>query len=262
MGEYVNLLLEIDGDGISTVIINRPKALNALNAATISELDKMFDELAANSDVKVVIITGSGEKSFVAGADILEMKDMTAIEGRQWGQFAQGVFNKIENLPKPVIAAVNGYALGGGCELAMACDIRIVSEKAKFGQPEVSLGIPPGFGGTQRLSRLVGKGRAKELLFTGDMIDAAEAYRIGLAKQVVTPLELIDKAKAMAHKIISRAAVAVQACKSAVNKGLDVDLNSGIAYEAEVFGLCFSTEDQKEGMTAFIEKRKATFIGK
>ncbi|MDF2635139.1 MAG: 3-hydroxybutyryl-CoA dehydratase [Pelosinus sp.] len=262
MGEYANVLLEVDSDGIGTVVINRPKALNALNAATVYELDKLFDELATNSDVKVVIITGSGEKSFVAGADIVEMKDMTAIEGRQWGQLAQRVFSKIEDLPKPVIAAVNGYALGGGCELAMACDIRIASEKAKFGQPEVSLGIPPGFGGTQRLARLVGKGRAKELLFTGDMIDAAEAYRIGLANQVVTPEELMDKAKAMAHKIISRATVAVQVCKSAINRGLDVDLNSGIAYEAEVFGLCFATQDQKEGMAAFIEKRKANFIGK
>lgn len=262
MGEYTNLLLEIDSDGIGIVMINRPKALNALNAATVYELDQMFDELAANSAVKVVIITGSGEKSFVAGADIVEMKNKTAIEGRQWGQLAQAVFNKIENIPKPVIAAVNGYALGGGCELAMACDIRIASEKAKFGQPEVSLGIPPGFGGTQRLPRLVGKGRAKEILFTGDMIDAAEAYRIGLANQVVAPAELLDKAKAMAHKILSRAPIAVQVCKSAVNHGLDVDLNSGVAYEAEVFGLCFATEDQKEGMTAFIEKRKAAFIGK
>lgn len=262
MREYTNLLLEIDSDGVAMVIINRPKALNALNAATIHELDQLFDELGANNDVKIVIITGSGEKSFVAGADILEMKDKTAIEGRQWGQLAQAVFSRIENLPKPVIAAVNGYALGGGCELAMACDIRIASEKAKFGQPEVSLGIPPGFGGTQRLPRLVGKGRAKELLFTGDMIDAAEAYRIGLVNQVVTAEELIEKAKTMAHKIMSRSPIAVQMCKSAVNLGLDVDLSSAIAYEAEVFGLCFATEDQKEGMTAFIEKRKPVFAGK
>ncbi|SFM12519.1 short-chain-enoyl-CoA hydratase [Pelosinus propionicus] len=262
MGDYTNLLVEIDSDGIGTVTINRPKALNALNAATVHELDQMFDQLAANDAVKVVIVTGSGEKSFVAGADILEMRDKTAVEGRQWGQLAQGVFNKIENFSKPVIAAVNGYALGGGCELAMACDIRIASEKAKFGQPEVSLGIPPGFGGTQRLPRLVGKGRAKELLFTGDMIDAAEAYRIGLANQVAAPDELIGKAKAMAQKIIARAPIAVQVCKTAVNRGLDVDLTSGIAYEAEVFGLCFATQDQKEGMTAFIEKRKANFTGK
>jgi len=261
MSEYVNLLLEVN-DGIAIVTINRPKALNALNAATIYELDKMFDELGANSAVKAVIVTGSGEKSFVAGADITEMQSMSAIEGRNWGKLAQAVFNKIENLPKPVIAAVNGFALGGGCELSMACDIRIASEKAKFGQPEVSLGIPPGFGGTQRLPRLVGKGRAKEMLFTGDMIDAAEACKIGLANKVVEPEELMNTAKAMAQKIMSRAPVAVQVCKSAVNEGLDVDLESGIAYEAEIFGLCFATDDQKEGMTAFVEKRKPNFTGK
>jgi enoyl-CoA hydratase len=262
VGVYDNLLLEVDSDGIAIVKINRPKALNALNATTVYELSALFDELAVNDAVKVIIVTGSGDKSFVAGADIVEMKTKTAIEGRRWGQLAQGVFNKIENIAKPVIAAVNGYALGGGCELAMACDIRIASEKAKFGQPEVSLGISPGFGGTQRLPRLIGKGRAKELLFTADMIDAAEAYRIGLANRVTKPEELIDVAKTMAKKIMSRAPIAVQVCKSAVNEGLDVDLDSGIAYEAEVFGLCFATEDQKEGMTAFVEKRKANFVGK
>ena len=262
MVEYVNLLLEVESDGIAIVKINRPKALNALNEATVYEIGAMFDQLAMDNAVKVIIVTGSGDKSFIAGADITEMKTKTAIEGRRWGQLAQGVFSKIENIPKPVIAAINGYALGGGCELAMACDIRIASEKAKFGQPEVSLGIPPGFGGTQRLPRLVGKGRAKELLFTGDMIDAAEAYRIGLVNQVVAPQELINAAKTMARKILSRAPIAVQVCKSAVNEGLNVDLDSGIAYEAEVFGLCFATEDQKEGMTAFMEKRKANFIGK
>jgi enoyl-CoA hydratase len=261
MGVYENLLVESE-NGIGIVTINRPKALNALNAATIRELDQVFDELGQDNGVKAVILTGSGDKSFVAGADITEMQPMTAIEGRTWAKVAQAVFNKIENLPKPVIAAINGYALGGGCELSMACDIRIASEKAKFGQPEVSLGIPPGFGGTQRLSRLVGKGRAKELLFTGEMIDAAEAYRIGLANKVVAPEELMEAAKAMAQKIISRAPIAVQACKAAVNEGLDTDLESGIAYEAEVFGLCFATEDQKEGMAAFVEKRKANFSGK
>lgn len=261
MSEYENLLFEVDS-GIGLVTINRPKALNALNAATIYELERLFDELAKDHTVKAVILTGSGEKSFVAGADITEMQSMSAIEGRNWGKLAQSVFNKIENLPKPVIAAVNGYALGGGCEISMACDIRIASEKAKFGQPEVSLGIPPGFGGTQRLSRLVGKGRAKELLFTGDMIDAVEAYRIGLVNKVVAPAELITTAKAMAQRIMSRAPIAVQICKAAVNEGLDTDLESGIAYEAEVFGLCFSTDDQKEGMAAFIEKRKANFTAK
>jgi enoyl-CoA hydratase len=261
MSEYANLLLEKD-NGIGVVTIDRPKALNALNAATVNELAKMFDELAKDDSVKVVILTGSGDKSFVAGADISEMQPMGAMEGRDWGKLGQAVFNKIENLPKPVIAAVNGFALGGGCEISMACDIRIASTKAKFGQPEVSLGIPPGFGGTQRLARLVGKGRAKELLFTGDVIDAEEAYRIGLVNKVVAPAELLDAAKAMAKKIMTRGPLAVMLCKAAVNKGLDVDLESGIAYEAEVFGLCFATADQKEGMDAFINKRQANFIGK
>lgn len=261
MSAYENLLFESE-NGIGIVTINRPKALNALNAATICELEQMFDELAKDDAVKVVILTGGGEKSFVAGADISEMQSMSALEGRSWAKSAQAVFNKIENLPKPVIAAVNGFALGGGCEICMACDIRIASEKAKFGQPEVSLGIPPGFGGTQRLARLVGKGRAKELLFSGDMIDAAEAYRIGLANKVASPEELMNTAKAMAQKFMSRAPIAVQVCKAAVNEGLDTDLESAIAYEAEVFGLCFATADQKEGMAAFLEKRKANFINK
>lgn len=261
MSEYNNLLYETS-EKICVVTINRPKALNALNAETIYELGRLFEELGKDNAVKAVILTGSGDKSFVAGADITEMQKMTAIEGRNWGKTAQAVFSKIENLPKLVIAAVNGYALGGGCEIAMACDIRIASEKAKFAQPEVSLGIPPGFGGTQRLPRLVGKGRAKEMLFTGDMIDAAEAYRIGLVNKVTTPEELLPKATEMALKILSRAPLAVQVCKDAVNTGLNVDLESGIAYEAEVFGLCFATQDQKEGMSAFMEKRKAVFVGK
>ncbi|WP_371367368.1 Short-chain-enoyl-CoA hydratase [Sporomusa rhizae] len=261
MSAYENLLFESE-NGIGIVTINRPKALNALNAATIYELDRMFDELAKDDTVKAVILTGSGQKSFVAGADITEMQAMSAIKGRNWGKLAQAVFNKIENLPKPVIAAVNGYALGGGCEISMACDIRIAAENAKFGQPEVSLGIPPGFGGTQRLPRLVGKGRAKELLFTGEMIDAEEAYRIGLVNKVVASEELMETAKAMAQKIMSRAPIAVQVCKAAVNEGMDTDLESGVAYEAEVFGLCFATDDQKEGMAAFVEKRKAVFTGK
>jgi enoyl-CoA hydratase len=261
MSEFQNLLFEKE-EGIGVVTINRPKALNALNEATVRELDKIIDVLAEDSSVKVVVITGSGEKSFVAGADIVEMKDKTALEGREWGILAQAVFNKLENLPKPVLAAVNGFALGGGNELAMACDIRIASENAKFGQPEVSLGVTPGFGGTQRLPRLVGKGLAKEMLFTGDMIDAAEAYRTGLANKVVPADKLMTETKALAKKIMSRGPVAVKMCKSAVNEGMDMDLQSGVAYEAEVWGLCFATADQKEGMKAFVEKRKATFIGK
>ncbi|MDR3590170.1 MAG: short-chain-enoyl-CoA hydratase [Negativicutes bacterium] len=261
MSAYNNLLFEFQ-DGIGVVTINRPAVLNALNAETLGELDRLCDELATNKDVQVIIITGAGEKSFVAGADIAAMRPLSAMEGRSWGKFGQAVFNKVENLPQPVIAAINGFALGGGCELAMACDIRIASAKAKFGQPEVSLGIPPGFGGTQRLGRIVGKGVAKELLFTGDLIDAQEAYRIGLVNKVVAAEDLTSAAKALAQKIMARAPVAVQLCKAAVNEGMDMDLDSGVAYEAEVFGLCFATADQKEGMTAFLDKRKPNFTGK
>lgn len=261
MSQYENILFEIN-DGIGVVTINRPKVLNALNGATLTEINTLFTEIAKDDSVKVVIVTGSGEKSFVAGADIAEMQNMTAIEARSWGKLGHSAFNKIENLPQPVIAAVNGFALGGGCELAMACDIRIASEKAKFGQPEAGLGIPPGFGGTQRLPRLVGKGRAKELIFTTDLIDAQEAYRIGLVNKVVKPEELITAAHELAKKIMQRGQVAVQLCKASINEGLDMDLDSGLAYEAEVFGLCFATEDQKEGMTAFLEKRKPAFTGK
>ena len=259
--DYQNLLFTNEA-GIGIITLNRPKALNALNGATMNELSHLVAQIATDDSVKVVIITGSGEKAFVAGADISEMQPMSAIEGRNWGKLGQSTFAQIENLSQPVIAAVNGFALGGGCELAMSCDIRIASEKAKFGQPEVTLGITPGFAGTQRLARLVGRGVAKELLFTGDIIDAAEAYRIGLANKVVAPDRLLDTAKELAKKIMSRAPVAVQMCKAAVNEGLDMDQDSGIAYEAEVFGLCFATVDQKEGMSAFVEKRKANFTGK
>ena len=257
---FANLLYE-NQDGIAVITMNRPKALNALNQETLDELNQVADMLAKDSTVQVVILTGSGDKAFVAGADIAQMQSMSAMEGRNFGKLGQVVFNKLENLPQPVIAAVNGFALGGGCELAMACDIRIASEKAKFGQPEVTLGITPGFAGTQRLPRLVGKGRAKQLLYTGDVIDAQEAYRIGLVNVVAPAEELMATAKVMAQKIQSRAAVAVQLCKAAVNEGLDTDLETGTAYEAEVFGLCFATADQKEGMAAFTEKRKAQFTG-
>jgi enoyl-CoA hydratase len=257
---YENLLFEKE-NGIGIITINRPKVLNALNKATMTELKELVEKIAQDSEVAVVIITGSSEKSFVAGADIAEMAGLSALEGRSWGKFSQAVFDQIENLPKPVIAAVNGYALGGGCELSMSCDIRIAAANAKFGQPEVLLGVIPGFAGTQRLPRLIGKGRAKELLFTGDPIDANEAYRIGLVNKVVAADQLIDAAKKMAAKIISRSPIAVRLCKAAVNEGLDMDLQSGEAYEAEAFGICFATADQKEGMTAFIEKRKASFTG-
>lgn len=255
-----NILCEMRGR-IALVTINRPKVLNALNRQTMVELKAVVEQLALSRETGAVILTGSGEKAFVAGADIAEMQSMSALEGRDWGKFSQSVFNSIENLSQPVIAAVNGYALGGGCELAMSCDIRIASENARFGQPEVLLGVIPGFAGTQRLPRLVGKGRAKELLFTGEQIDAAEALRIGLVNRVTPKETLLETAFAMAETILSRGPVAVKLCKAAVNEGLDMDFESAQAYEAEAFGLCFATTDQKEGMKAFVEKRKPQFTG-
>jgi len=256
-----NITLKLEGS-LAEVTINRPKALNALNAVTLKELGLVINDLAENQDIRVVIITGSGEKAFVAGADISEMQDKNAFEGRNFARMGQKVFSAIENMPQVVIAAVNGFALGGGCELAMACDIRLASTKAKFGQPEVTLGIMPGFAGTQRLPRLIGKGLAKELIYTGDMIDAAEAYRIGLVNKVYEPEVLLDKAREMAAKIASRGPYAVSLAKSAINTGMNMDDESAYSYEAEVFGLCFTTEDQKEGMAAFLEKRKPEFKGK
>ena len=256
-----NVLLKIEGN-LAEITINRPKALNALNSQTVKELGILMDELSGNSEVKVVIVTGSGEKAFVAGADILEMKALSVVEGREFARLAQKVFSTMENMNQIFIAAVNGYALGGGCELAMACDIRLASNKAKFGQPEVTLGIIPGFGGTQRLPRLVGKSIAKEIIYTGDMIDAQEAYRIGLVNKVYEPEELMFKAREMAAKISGRGIYAVSMAKSAINNGMNMDTESAFNYEANIFGLCFSTEDQKEGMTAFIEKRKPEFKGR
>ncbi|KJS19229.1 MAG: crotonase [Clostridiaceae bacterium BRH_c20a] len=256
-----NITLNLEG-AIAEVTINRPKALNALNSLTLKELGKVINDLAENQDIRCVIITGSGEKAFVAGADISEMQGKKPLEGRTFARLGQKVFSAIENMPQVVIAAVNGFALGGGCELAMACDIRLASTKGKFGQPEVTLGIVPGFAGTQRLPRLIGKGLAKELIYTGDMIDAAEAYRIGLVNKVYDPEILMDKAREMAAKIASRGPSAVTLAKSAINNGMNMDDESAYNYEAEVFGLCFATEDQKEGMAAFLEKRKAEFKGK
>ena len=261
MAQYSNLLYE-KKDGIGFITINRPKALNALNKEVFDEFSPLLDEIAADEEVKVVIITGGGEKSFVAGADIAYMLPMSSPEGKAWGEIGQLVLKKIEKLPQPVIAAVNGFALGGGCELAMACDIRIASEKAKFGQPEVSLGIIPGFAGSQRLPRLVGKGRAKELLFTAEIIDAQEAFRIGLVNKVVPAEELLSVAINIASKIMKNSPYAVRLCKEAVNVGMEVDLETGSKYEGTLFGVTCATADKKEGMSAFLEKRKANFIGK
>lgn len=253
-----NVLCKFEGY-LAEVTINRPKALNALNSQTLKELGMVIDEIKEKDDIKVVIITGSGEKSFVAGADIKEMQNLNAMEGRKLARLAQRVFSEIEHMPQVVIAAVNGYALGGGCELASACDVRLVSKNAKFGQPEVTLGITPGFAGTQRLPRLVGRGIAKELIFTGNMIDAEEAYRIGLANKVYDLENLMEEAKKMAEKIASVGPVAVTLSKAAINDGMNMDTESAYKYEADIFGLCFSTEDQKEGMSAFVEKRRADF---
>jgi enoyl-CoA hydratase len=258
MSDFKNLLVE-DIGGTAVITINRPTALNALNLATLGELEAAFAALSGDRSIRAVIITGSGAKAFVAGADIAEMQKMSPAQARSFAKYGQGVFARLERLPQPVIAAVNGFALGGGCELAMACDIRIAAENAKFGQPETGLGITPGFGGSQRLPRLIGEGRAKELLFTADVIDAADALRIGLVNKVVAAGQALEAAAAMARKIAIRSPVAVGYCKTAIREGQNSELDSAIAYEAEVFGLCFADVDQSEGMTAFIEKRAPVF---
>jgi enoyl-CoA hydratase len=259
--EFQNLLME-KSDGIATVTVNRPKALNALNEETLRELLCCFQGLERDAEIKVVILTGAGEKAFVAGADIAFMKDLEAVAARDFALLGQKVMNTIEQLTKPVIAAVNGFALGGGCELALACDIRLASDNARFGQPEVNLGVIPGFAGTQRLPRLVGKGRAKEILFTGDMVAADEAYRIGLVNRVTSPGELLPVARKLAQKIVGKGAVAIALCKDAVNNGLEMESDKACRYEADQFALCFATADQKEGMAAFLEKRPAQFQGR
>ena len=257
-----NLLMEVENE-IAVVTINRPKSLNALNSETLAEINTCLAEIETRTDIKVVILTGSGAKSFVAGADISEMVNATPAEGRAMGLLAREAFGRLENMPQVTIAAVNGFALGGGCEISMACDIRVAAENAKFAQPECGLGILPGFGGTQRLARLVGKGRAKEMIFTCDMIDAQDAYRIGLVNHVVPQEELIDYCKAMAGRIMKNAPYAVTLAKQVINSGADMDLDNGLKLEANIFGPSFSTEDKKEGMTAFLEKRKEkNFIGK
>ena len=251
-----NLLMEVENE-IAVVTINRPKSLNALNSETLAELDACFSEISERKDIKVVILTGSGAKAFVAGADISEMVNATPAEGRKMGMLAKEAFLKLETMPQVTIAAVNGFALGGGCEISMACDIRIASDNAKFGQPETGLGNLPGFVGTQRLARLVGKGRAIELIFTCDMIDANEAYRIGLVNAVYPQEELLAAAKKLANKIASNAPIAVRACKKAINEGLQVDMDQAIVVEEKAFGSCFETEDQKAGMGNFLEKDKS-----
>ena len=258
---YENILLE-KKNSIAYVTVNRPKVLNALNGATIEELRNAFHELKHDASIRVVILTGAGEKAFVAGADIGELAQRDPVSGKEFAHRGQNVFNLIENLGKPVIACVNGFALGGGCELALACTMRLASENAKFGQPEVKLGILPGYGGTQRLPRLVGKGLAMQMVLAGEMITAQEAHRIGLVNEVTAAAELIPRAEAIAAKIIANAPLAVQYAMEAVNKGMEMTLAEGMFLEASLFGVCCATEDKKEGTTAFLEKRPAAFKGK
>ena len=252
---------EVEGQ-IGIITINRPKALNALNSAVLDELDKTLDAVDQEA-IRCLILTGAGEKSFVAGADIGEMSTLTKAEGEAFGKKGNDVFRKLETFPIPVIAAVNGFALGGGCEISMSCDIRICSENAVFGQPEVGLGITPGFGGTQRLARIVGTGKANEMIYGARNIEAEEAYRIGLVNNVYPAEELMPAAKKLASTIARNAPIAVRNCKRAINEGIQVDMDQAIVIEEKLFGSCFETCDQKEGMNAFLEKRKVdAFLNK
>ena len=242
---------------VGVVTMNRPEALNALNDQVLKDLSAVLDQVEADGEILVMVLTGAG-RSFVAGADIGQMSTLTAVEAKAFGVLGNQVFLKLENLTKPTIAAVNGFALGGGCELAMSCDIRIASEKAKFGQPETGLGITPGFGGTQRLPRLVGPANAMELILTAKNISAARALEIGLVTHVYPPEELMDKALELAGAIAANAQIAVRQSKAAIRRGLQTDMATGAAFESEAFGLCFSTEDQKDAMAAFVKKEKVT----
>lgn len=253
---YENLLIETEG-AVALLTVNRPKALNALNPQTLAELSTAFSELSSRDDILAIVLTGAGDKAFVAGGDISVMQSLGALEAAEIARQAQQLFAQIEGCPKTVIAAINGYALGGGCELAMACDIRIAAENARLGQPEINLGILPGWGGTQRLPRLVGRGKAKQLMLTGDMVSASEALQIGLVEQVEAEERLLDAARELAQKIAAKPQVAVRLIRRAVDNGLDMPLDRAIDYEADLFGLCFATQDQKEGMAAFLEKRAA-----
>ena len=258
--EYETLIIKLEA-GIAYISVNRPESLNALNAEVLAELYNALIWANESDDVKIVILTGEG-RSFVAGADIEIMSELTALEARDFTVKGQRVINFIEQLDKVVIGVINGFALGGGCELAMACDIRIASEKAKFGQPEVNLGIIPGFGGTQRLPRLVGKGMAKYLIMTAEIISAEEAYRIGLVEKVVPAEKLLDEATKIAELIISKSPIAVKIAKHSINNGLSMDIIRGVAYEAEACVSAFASEDRFEGMRAFLEKRPADFKNK
>jgi enoyl-CoA hydratase len=258
---YENLLVEVR-EPIAVLTLNRPKVLNALNAATLRELGAALETLVANPAVRAILLSGAGEKAFAAGADIQELAQVSAVEGQALAQRGQRLFDRIESCGKPVIACVNGFALGGGCELAMACTFRIASETAKFGQPEVKLGLIPGYGGSQRLPRLVGKGAALRLLLTGEMISAAEALRIGLVEEVVAPDGLLARGEQIAHSIAAQAPLAIEKCLEAVHAGYDLPLRQALDLEAGLFGLCCATEDKAEGTRAFLEKRAAAWKGR
>jgi enoyl-CoA hydratase len=258
---FENLLLDRDG-GVATITINRPKVLNALNSQTLDELRRAILELKRDDGVRAVVLTGAGEKSFIAGADINELATQTPVSGREHAMSGQHVLDLIEHMGKPVIAAVNGFALGGGCELAMACTVRIAADTAKLGQPEINLGLIPGYAGTQRLARIVGTGRALELLLTGDLITAQEAHRLGLVNRVVAAADLMSEAKKLAASLAAKAPVAVKYILEAVHKGVEMPFAQAQVFEATLFGLVASTEDMREGTKAFLEKRKAEFKGK
>lgn len=258
---YDNLKMELEPP-VAVLTIDRPKVLNALNDATIAELSQAFDELAAQEDIRCIILTGGGDKAFVAGADIGELARCDVQGGIAKSKRGMDLLFKMENLPKPIIAAINGFALGGGCEIAMACDFRVAADTAQLGQPEVTLGIIPGYGGTQRLPRLVGAGMAKKLLYTGDRVKADEALRIGLVEEVVPAAELMEHCKKLAARIAERGPLAVATVKKTVNFGLNVDLPAGSEYEITHFGVLCASDDQKEGCNAFLEKRKPNFTGR
>jgi enoyl-CoA hydratase len=257
---FDSLLIERDG-AVAIVTVNRPKVLNALNRQTFDELRRLVLELKSDDTVRAIIVTGAGEKSFVAGADINELAELSATSARELALTGQHVLDLVEHLGKPVIAAINGYALGGGCELAMACTLRIAADTARLGQPEIALGLIPGYAGTQRLTRLIGKGRAAEIILTGTPVDAAEAYRIGLVNRVVPAATLMEEARKLAHALSAQPPIAVQYILSAINRGSEMPFAEGCAYEATLFGLVSATDDMREGTRAFLEKRKAEFRG-
>src|SRR5262245_8501901 len=258
---YENILFTKD-DAIGVLKVNRPKSLNALNPATVKEIAACLEAVRQDPSIRCLIVTGEGDRAFVAGADISAMVTMTAIEGHAFSELGLGVLRQLETLPIPVIAAVNGFALGGGTELALACDLIIAADKAKFGQPEINLGVIPGFGGTQRLARRIGLPRARELIYSGDMIDAETALRYGLANKVVPLADLMNEAKALAQKLATKPPLAIRQAKAAINAGIDMDLDNGCRFENEAFALTFATEDKKEGMEAFLAKREAKFTGR